>query len=142
MAKSKTQFFCKHCGHEEVRWLGQCPGCREWNSFSEVKTKPTGDSKGARGFKSNAGTAVVGPGGKPRLVPLARISSAETSRLVVEPAEVARVLGGGLVEGSVVLLGGDPGIGKSTLLLNLALQDITAGRPDDLRRVLPERRLL
>jgi DNA repair protein RadA/Sms len=152
MAKSKTQFFCKNCGHEELRWLGQCPGCREWNTFAEVTLKPTTGNKGARGFKSGAdrgpvgfggsaagkgagaaaGTArawpeAVGPDGKLRPVPLARISSAETSRLQVEPLEVARVLGGGLVEGSVVLLGGEPGVGKSTLLTGLALWWVRQG---------------
>lgn len=148
MAKNKTLFFCKTCGHEEVRWLGQCPGCREWNTFTEMKVAPAAGNKGARGFKAPAeqgsgpvgfgGSAVaaglarawpeaVGPDGRLRPVPLARISSAETSRLQVEPAEVARVLGGGLVEGSVVLLGGEPGVGKSTLLTGLALWWVRQG---------------
>jgi DNA repair protein RadA/Sms len=119
MAKTKTRFYCKNCGHEEVRWLGQCPGCREWNTFAEVKIQPSGGSKGVRGFQS--GTEKKAHGATLVPVPLARISSAETARLQVEPAEVARVLGGGLVEGSVVLLGGEPGVGKSTLLTGLAL---------------------
>ncbi len=137
MAKNKTVFYCKSCGHEELRWLGQCPGCREWNTFAEAKTQGDSKSRGARGFKSgdqdrspvgfagrrggSAGTGPLEP------VPLSQVSSAEKGRLQVEPAEVARVLGGGLVEGSVVLLGGEPGVGKSTLLTGLALWWVRQG---------------
>jgi DNA repair protein RadA/Sms len=132
MAKSTTRFTCKNCGHEELRWLGQCPGCREWNTFVEFKVAKEGGSKGSRGFKA-AGRPVgfghgPGPtGGKARPVPLKEVSSAIDNRLPVEPAEVAMVLGGGLVEGSVVLLGGEPGVGKSTLLTGLALWWVRQG---------------
>jgi DNA repair protein RadA/Sms len=136
MARGNTKFVCQNCGHEEVRWLGRCPGCQEWNSFVEMKTAaPKGESKGARGFGAgrtgrSGWTPVSGPSGVPGAVsegeptlpvPLAEVASAEGRRLPVEPAEVARVLGGGLVEGSVVLLGGEPGVGKSTLLTGLGL---------------------
>ena len=139
MAKSTTRFYCKSCGHEELRWLGQCPGCREWNTFAEMKITGGGKTKGARGFSAGAkdpvgfggtrgggGAAMawpeaVGPDGRLRPVPLAKVNSAGHHRLPVEPAEVANVLGGGLVAGSVVLLGGEPGVGKSTLLTGLAL---------------------
>ncbi len=128
MAKNTTRFYCKSCGHEELRWLGQCPGCREWNTFAEVKVVGKAGHKGARGFSAGGRRpAAVEGGGKPRPVPLARVASAETNRLPVEPAEVARVLGGGLVEGSVVLLGGEPGVGKSTLLTGLALWWVRQG---------------
>jgi DNA repair protein RadA/Sms len=136
MAKQKTVFYCKNCGHEELRWLGQCPGCSEWNSFVEAKTQSDSKSRGSRGFKSAGaapGGGPVGFAGKDGLrgelkpVPLAQVSSAEKGRLQVEPAEVARVLGGGLVEGSVVLLGGEPGVGKSTLLTGLALWWVRQG---------------
>ncbi len=142
MAKSKTRFYCKGCGHEELRWLGQCPGCNAWNSFVEKNLTADTGKKGSKGFKSGARTSgsvgfanqsasawpeAVGPDGRLRPVPLAKISSAETNRLPVEPAEVARVLGGGLVEGSVVLLGGEPGVGKSTLLTGLALWWVRKG---------------
>jgi DNA repair protein RadA/Sms len=143
MAKNSTHFYCKSCGHEELRWVGQCPGCREWNTFAEMKITPSGASKGSRGFsaksrppvgfgRSTAGTAAawpeaVGPDGRLRPVPLAQINSADKQRLPVEPAEVANVLGGGLVEGSVVLLGGEPGVGKSTLLTGLALWWVRQG---------------
>ncbi len=128
MAKKSTRFYCKSCGHEELRWLGQCPGCREWNTFAEVKVAAKTSHKGARGFSTGGRqSAAVDPGGKMRPVPLAQVTSAENNRLPVEPAEVARVLGGGLVEGSVVLLGGEPGVGKSTLLTGLALWWVRQG---------------
>ena len=133
MAKSTTRFFCTECGHEELRWLGKCPGCGAWNTFKEMKITPEGGKKGARGFASGAAQRSGSRGGAPGFapdgpaagplepVPLAKIGSAEQERLPVEPAEVSRVLGGGLVAGSVVLLGGEPGVGKSTLLTGLAL---------------------
>ncbi len=128
MAKKTTRFYCKNCGHEELRWLGQCPGCREWNTFAEVKVAAKTSHKGARGFSTGGRRSqAAGPGGRARPVPLAKVTSAETNRLPVEPAEVARVLGGGLVEGSVVLLGGEPGVGKSTLLTGLALWWVRQG---------------
>ena len=128
MAKKTTRFYCKSCGHEELRWMGQCPGCREWNTFAEVKVAATTSHKGARGFSTGGRRSkTVGPGGAARPVPRAKVTSAETNRLPVEPAEVARVLGGGLVEGSVVLLGGEPGVGKSTLLTGLALWWVRQG---------------
>jgi len=128
MAKKTTRFYCKSCGHEELRWMGQCPGCREWNTFAEVKVAAKTSHKGARGFSTGGRRSeTVGLGGKVRPVPLAKVTSAETNRLPVEPAEVARVLGGGLVEGSVVLLGGEPGVGKSTLLTGLALWWVRQG---------------
>jgi DNA repair protein RadA/Sms len=128
MAKKSTRFYCKSCGHEELRWLGQCPGCREWNTFAEVKVAAKTSHKGARGFSTGGRrSTAVDPGGKMRPVPLAQVTSAENNRLPVEPAEVARVLGGGLVEGSVVLLGGEPGVGKSTLLTGLALWWVRQG---------------
>jgi len=128
MAKKTTRFCCKSCGHEELRWLGQCPGCREWNTFAEVKVAAKTGHKGARGFSTGGRRPeAVDAGGKLRPVPLAQVTSAENNRLPVEPAEVARVLGGGLVEGSVVLLGGEPGVGKSTLLTGLALWWVRQG---------------
>lgn len=147
MAKSSTRFFCKTCGHEELRWLGQCPGCREWNTLIESKTvtgKGT-ENKGSRGFRqrpsgpvgfgnsaAGQGTAkawpeAIGPDGKLRSIPLSKISTTATKRLPVAPAEIANVLGGGLVAGSVVLLGGEPGVGKSTLLTGLALWWVKQG---------------
>ena len=133
MAKATKRFCCTDCGHEELRWLGRCPGCGAWNTLQEIKIAATGSgAKGARGFKAGGPAAGFGAGaranpGIAEPVPLARISSAEQRRLPVEPAEVARVLGGGLVEGSVILLGGEPGVGKSTLLTGLGLWWVRQG---------------
>jgi len=119
MAKSTTRYVCGNCGHDEVRWMGQCPQCQEWNAMTEIKLgKVEGKGRGAgftRGRPKRADTEAVQP------VSLADITSASRERLPVEPEEIARVLGGGLVVGSVVLLGGEPGVGKSTLLTGLAL---------------------
>jgi len=108
MAKgAKAVFFCQNCGHESSKWLGQCPGCREWNTFTEeIVHKSAGSNKARR-------LTDVEP------VKLSDIKMSEQSRLSSGMAELDRVLGGGIIEGSLVLVGGDPGIGKSTLLLQV-----------------------
>ena len=111
MAKGKkTVFFCQNCGHEENKWLGQCPACKQWISFVEEEVV-TGSSKQAR----SAGKADRNV----RAVTLAQIEKEHEERYSSHIAELDRVLGGGIVPGSLVLVGGDPGIGKSTLLLQL-----------------------
>jgi len=107
-AKSTTVFFCNSCGYESSKWMGQCPGCREWNTFTEEpKAKSaTGASRSARGTFE-----------KP--VKLVEISSESENRISTNIEELDRVLGGGVVPGSLILVGGDPGIGKSTLLLQV-----------------------
>ena len=112
MAKDKTIFFCTNCGNESPKWMGRCPACGEWNTMVE-KTVATG--KPAK----NAGAASRAGGHRPQA--LAEISSAAQRRISLGDPEVDRLLGGGLVEGSLVLLGGEPGIGKSTLSLQLPL---------------------
>ncbi|MBC7384526.1 MAG: DNA repair protein RadA [Bacteroidia bacterium] len=115
MAKTQTTFFCKNCGASSAKWVGKCPGCGEWNTFVEeviVKDKP--DFKNTWKKESGARTA------KPVL--LEDVEKGNEQRIPVQDQELARVLGGGLVPGSVVLIGGEPGIGKSTLLLQVALQ--------------------
>ena len=109
MAKEKQVFFCKECGYESSRWLGQCPGCRAWNSFVEEKVtvKP----------KSAGKTVPVSQ--RPKATSIKNVSSSEESRILTRIGELDRVLGGGIVKGSLVLVGGDPGIGKSTLLLEM-----------------------
>ncbi len=108
MAKSKTTvFFCKECGNESSKWLGQCPACKEWNSFvEEPKSKPT---------KGTASPTLTGS------VPvrIAEVDITEENRFSCGFEELDRVLGGGIVLGSLVLVGGDPGIGKSTILLQV-----------------------
>ena len=108
MAKAKkTIFFCQNCGHEESKWLGQCPACREWNTFVEEKITPV---KGAAAGKSVREGAVV---------TLSSVRTDGEERIKTDIQELDRVLGGGIVPGSLVLVGGDPGIGKSTLLLQV-----------------------
>ena len=115
MAKSKdTAFFCKECGYESSKWFGQCPACREWNTASE---EPVSKSKQTRGVADRIGKRSTGMENVPSK--LSEINTEETDRLSTEIAELDRVLGGGIVAGSLVLVGGDPGIGKSTLLLQM-----------------------
>ncbi len=107
--KGGTVFFCQECGYESSKWLGQCPGCRAWNSFVEEPVKVT--SKGKR--------VVMGVREESKPLPISRINSKEEDRLTTDIKELDRVLGGGIVAGSLTLVGGDPGIGKSTLLLQV-----------------------
>ena len=110
-------FFCQNCGHEESKWLGQCPACGEWNSFVEERID-TGITKGttvsARAVRESVREAAV--------VPLTDVSADDEARCRTGIGELDRVLGGGIVPGSLVLVGGDPGIGKSTLLLQVCQQ--------------------
>lgn len=117
MAKAKTTvFFCQSCGYESSKWMGQCPGCKEWNTFVEE----TVDKKSVG--KTRAAVSETKP------VPLSAIEASTDERISTQMSELDRVMGGGIVSGSLVLVGGDPGIGKSTLLLqvcrNLAAQKI------------------
>lgn len=113
MAKSKTAFFCRQCGNESPKWAGRCPACGEWNTMVEEvvqkKAAPAGWSKNR-------------PAEKPVAVNILEVETGGEIRLPLPDAELNLVLGGGLVAGSVVLLGGEPGIGKSTLLLQVALK--------------------
>lgn len=113
MAKGKaaTVFFCQNCGYESSKWMGQCPGCKEWNSFVEETVSKT----------PHMGGASASTGRRSSLAPstLADISISEENRIVTGIGELDRVLGGGIVQGSLTLVGGDPGIGKSTLLLQV-----------------------
>lgn len=107
MAKAKkTTFFCQNCGYETGKWLGQCPACKEWNTFVEEKITVTKASDG-RTFREL------------EVVPLSQVKSEEEERIRTKIEELDRVLGGGIVPGSLILVGGDPGIGKSTLLLQV-----------------------
>lgn len=107
MVKYKTVFSCQNCGYQAPKWLGRCPDCGSWNSFVEEQYEanlPTSET-----------TSISGEGLPPQSI--TAIVTKEEGRLKTELREFDRVLGGGLVIGSVVLIGGDPGIGKSTLLL-------------------------
>lgn len=115
MAKGKkTVFFCQNCGYESPKWMGQCPGCRQWNTFVE-ETFSASSGRGISQTMPKAGT-------RNEPVALTKIQAGEDDRIKTEIEELDRVLGGGIVQGSMVLVGGDPGIGKSTLLLQVCRQ--------------------
>ena len=113
MAKGKSSvFFCQNCGYESAKWMGQCPVCREWNTFAEEPVTKSVKSSRAAGNRGAAGTSG-------RVQQLNTIDLKDTPREGTGIGELDRVLGGGIVPGSLVLVGGDPGIGKSTLLLQV-----------------------
>lgn len=119
--KQKTVFICKECQHQESKWLGRCPSCGTWNSFEEGRL-----AKASVAPSVAVGAPRPSSGGKS--LPLAAVETTEGGRLDAGIGEVNQVLGGGLVRGSSVLIGGEPGIGKSTLLLQLAARVKTPGR--------------
>lgn len=121
MAKAKKMvFFCQNCGYESAKWMGQCPGCREWNTFVEEPVPAKAQSKGRA---AGAGGSTAKP------VPLSEIAVQKEDRMSTDIEELDRVLGGGIVPGSLTLVGGDPGIGKSTLLLQVCRQMSGKGIP-------------
>ena len=116
MSKTKSAFFCQHCGYESAKWLGKCPSCEQWNTFVEEVIVKGNDKKEKDEWKDFNGSA------KLKTVAINDVSSAETKRIITRDAELNRVLGGGIVSGSIVLVAGEPGIGKSTLFLQIGLQ--------------------
>ncbi|MBG9810296.1 DNA repair protein RadA [Bacillus endophyticus] len=115
MAKKKTKFMCQDCGYESAKWMGKCPGCGKWNTMvEEVEHVQTG----RRGAFSGAVSSSV----KRKPEAITTIKTVEEPRIFTKSSELNRVLGGGIVKGSLVLIGGDPGIGKSTLLLQCSAQ--------------------
>ena len=124
MAKAKnTAFFCKECGYESAKWFGQCPACKEWNTFVEEPVSKTKSAKGIAGTSQRAAASSA-----PVPVEINSVSFEENDRTSTGIAELDRVLGGGIVAGSLVLVGGDPGIGKSTLLLQMCYNLSAAGK--------------
>ena len=111
MKKGGTVFFCQSCGYESAKWSGQCPACRQWNTFAEEPAAP--QVKNGAAVRKRSGGLKNGP------VSLKEVASGDGERLSTGMGELDQVLGGGLVPGSLVLVGGDPGIGKSTLLLQV-----------------------
>ena len=116
MAKAKTQFVCSECGGASLKWQGQCPHCQAWNSLTEARVEPPGEHR----YSALVSTAAVQS--------LGDVQAREMPRIASGIDEFDRVLGGGFVEGGVVLIGGDPGIGKSTLLLQ-SLAALSASAP-------------
>ena len=117
MAKDKTAYVCSNCGQESPKWIGKCPACGQWNTFKEVRVSPIPSfTPKAGGSRASNTAAKVG-----HALRLSEISNHDDPRIDMHDAELNRVLGGGLVPGSIVLLGGEPGIGKSTLSLQTML---------------------
>src|SRR5215831_15459707 len=112
MSKSNVVFVCRDCGGESIRWGGQCPHCRAWNTLEEFRAP--------RGGREQRRSGRLGTPARP--VPITDVAVDGAPRLVLAWEELNRVLGGGVVPGSLVLLGGEPGVGKSTLLMHLAAQ--------------------
>ena len=126
MAKDKTAYVCDNCGHESVKWIGKCPSCGQWNTFKEIRVAPSVSGGGKRltaGGVGNTSSTRNTP------MPISKVQAKDAPRIDLHDDELNRVLGGGLVRGSIVLLGGEPGIGKSTLVLQTILR-------------MPEKRIL
>ena len=117
MSKIKSSFFCQQCGYESTKWLGKCPACQQWNSFvEEIRHKETKQQTAGTLWKQDDHNSYNG------VTRLQDISISEESRIISPDLELNRVLGGGIVAGSIVLVAGEPGIGKSTLFLQIGLQ--------------------
>ncbi|MBM3402270.1 MAG: DNA repair protein RadA, partial [Bacteroidetes bacterium] len=115
MTKTRSAYFCQSCGYESAKWLGKCPSCNQWNTFVEEIIEKAGLSLPAW----KGGSTSSQRSNKP--APIQEIAYTEENRLITPDKELNRVLGGGIVSGSMILIGGEPGIGKSTLMLQVAL---------------------
>ena len=127
MAKDKIAYVCTNCGQESTKWIGKCPNCGQWNTFKEIRISNNAPNSIAQ--RTTLYDAPGGKNGKSRPIKLKDIPIEAEPRINTHDTELNRVLGGGLVPGSIVLLGGEPGIGKSTLTLQTILN-------------MPERRIL
>lgn len=116
MSKTKSAFFCQSCGYESPKWAGKCPSCNEWNTFVEEIVVKGNDKKDKDNWTEYNGT------GKIKTIAINEVASGEEKRILTKDPELNRVLGGGIVLGSIVLVAGEPGIGKSTLFLQIGLQ--------------------
>lgn len=115
MSKVRTAFFCQNCGYESVKWLGQCPSCDQWNSFVEELIQKE-NARNNLAWKGDDGIKKIN-----KTIVLSEVSAAAEKRITTSDAELNRVLGGGIIPGSIVLIAGEPGIGKSTLFLQIGL---------------------
>ena len=116
MSKVKTAFFCQNCGYESTKWLGKCPSCQQWNTFVEelIQKEPNKNANNWKEYSSDTSSR--------KTQSLQNIQTKESPRIVTTDQELNRVLGGGVVPGSIILIAGEPGIGKSTLFLQMGLQ--------------------
>ncbi|MFL5808774.1 MAG: DNA repair protein RadA [Flavisolibacter sp.] len=117
MSKVKTAYFCQNCGYESAKWLGKCPSCQQWNTFVEELIQKDAKKSSASDWQSYNGDVST-----KKIHALHEIKTKETPRINTNDTELNRVLGGGIVPGSIVLVAGEPGIGKSTLFLQMGLQ--------------------
>jgi DNA repair protein RadA/Sms len=115
MAKIKTAFFCQQCGYESAKWIGKCPACQAWNTFVEEVIHKEKEHSAAKQWDTPSS-------GNFKTIAITEVDSEATARWLTEDAELNRVLGGGIVPGSITLIAGEPGIGKSTLFLQMGLQ--------------------
>ena len=123
MAKDKIAYVCSNCGQESPKWIGKCPSCGQWNTFKEIKVASPSPKLGEVRTGLNSGSNISGSAASAgRVLRLRDISNHDDPRIDMHDEELNRVLGGGLVPGSIVLLGGEPGIGKSTLSLQTVLR--------------------
>ena len=118
MSKVKTGFFCQNCGYESAKWLGKCPSCQQWNTFVEELIQKDTKKSAAADWNNYHGDGTTSK----KIQPLHLVQTKEHPRVITTDAELNRVLGGGIVPGSIVLVAGEPGIGKSTLFLQMGLQ--------------------
>jgi DNA repair protein RadA/Sms len=116
MSKTKSTFFCQNCGQESAKWVGKCPSCNEWNTFVEEVIVKGSDKAAKEDWRDFSGTSGL------KTISINDVVSGEEKRIVTGDVELNRVLGGGIVAGSIVLVAGEPGIGKSTLFLQIGLQ--------------------
>ena len=122
MAKDKIAYVCSNCGQESPKWIGKCPACGQWNTFKEIRVAGDTGSRAAHAAAATLRSGTVSHTKDNKVLRLRDISSHDDPRIDMQDGELNRVLGGGLVPGSIVLLGGEPGIGKSTLSLQTMLR--------------------
>ena len=113
MAKDKIAYVCSSCGYDSPKWIGKCPACGEWNTFSEYRVGKKAPAAVSSEFRLDVKSSPIS---------MSKIETADEPRINMQDGELNRVLGGGLVPGSMTLLGGEPGIGKSTLILQTVMR--------------------
>lgn len=126
MSKTKVQFVCQSCGYISPRWIGKCPECSTWNSFVEEVSSVAAENPKARGARTMGASPHSANGSQSKPLRLKEIAVGEEERVVTHIAELDRTLGGGIMPGSIILVGGDPGIGKSTMMMQMVKGLLTA----------------
>ena len=130
-SKTKTAWVCSECGYDAPKWFGQCPSCKAYNTMKEFRIEAESSNRYARAEQAASATPARGRvalAGTSDILDLSEIEAKESPRILIGFSELERALGGGFVPGSVVLIGGDPGIGKSTLLLQAMCKMVALGQ--------------